>query len=159
MLRFFCLAISLMLALPAGSEPLEKDAVLDMLQRIQGRWRSECRPLDAGARYGYQQTRLVVSFTHFTFSTVEYANAQCLIERSRWLAKYRIVLGSPLLTRDGKTAFAIDFSTAEDPAGLASLYPHNLVHQDSGLLLFGLAPATPSSERLESLDYSVVFRR
>jgi hypothetical protein len=160
MTRLLLLALSLVMALPvAASERLEKDEVLDMLQRIQGRWRSECRPVDSGAHYGYQQTRLVVSFTHFTFSTIEYANAQCLTERSRWQAKYRFVLGGSLLTGDGKVAFAIDFSASEGPAPAGTLYPLNLVHYQSGVLRLGLAPANPSQERLQQLDYSLAFAR
>lgn len=151
---------ALLLAFPAlASERLEQDEVLDMLQRIQGRWRSECRPLDSGARHGYQQTRLVVSLTHFTFSTVEYANAQCLTERSRWQAKYRFVLGGPLQTRDGKVAFAIDFAAGETPTGAGTLYPYNLVHYDSGQLRLGQSPVAPSRERLQQLDYSLTFTR
>lgn len=155
-----CLWLLCLLGFPAlASEREEHEDVLDMLQRIQGRWRSECRPLEAGARFGYQQTRLVVSFTHFTFSTVEYANAQCLTERSRWQVKYRFVLGNPLETSDGKVAFAIDFAASENSAGASRLYPHNIVHYDSGQLRLGLAPVAPSKERLRQLDYSLTFSR
>jgi hypothetical protein len=149
-----------LLALPAAAGPrLEADQVLDMLQKIQGRWRSECRPADAGINGSYQQTRLVVSYTHFTFSTVVYANEKCLTERSRWQAKYRFVLGSPVETRDGKMAFAIDFSSPEDPSGMGNLYPQNIVHYDSGVLHLGRAPALPSQERLQNLDYALPFTR
>jgi len=143
----------------SADERLDAAQVLDMLQRIQGRWRSDCRPVDDGPGHGYQQTRLVVSFTHFTFSTIEYANAQCLTERSRWQAKYRFVLGSPLQTRDSKVAFAIDFSSGEIPSAVETLYPNNLVYSQSGVLLLGQAPLNPSTERLQQLDYSRAFSR
>lgn len=160
MTRVLVWALSLITVLPVvASERLESAEVLDMLQRMQGRWRSECRPVDAGPNHGYQQTRLVVSFTHFTFSTIEYANAQCLIERSRWQAKYRFILGAPMQTHDGKVAFAIDFSSSGGAAGTGTLYPHNLVHAQSGVLLLGRTPATHSKERSQHLDYSVVFSR
>ena|SRR5687768_16415906 len=152
-------AVSLFVVLPVvASERLESAEVLDMLQRMQGRWRSECRPVDTGPNHGYQQTRLVVSFTHFTFSTIEYANAQCLTERSRWQAKYRFILGSPLQTHDGKVAFDVDFSS-EGATGTGALYSHNLVHVQSGILLLGRTPVTPSKERSQQLDYSAVFSR
>lgn len=158
--RVVVLALLFFLVVSASaSERLDSAETLAMLQNIQGRWRSDCRPLDSGAQFGYQQTRLVVSFTHFTFSTVEYANAHCLSERSRWQSKYRFILGAPLLTRDGKEVFAIDFAESEDPSGMSTLHARNIIHYHQGTLLLGLPLAQSSAERLQQLDYAHPFSR
>ncbi len=146
-------------SLALASERRDTDEILGTLQQIQGRWRGDCRPIAPAGGVGYEETRLVVSFTHFAFSTTEYSDADCRLERGRWQSKYRFVLGPPLATSGGTTVFAIDFTETEDRADRSTLAAQDLIRYRDGILWLGLGPAEPPGARLQHIDEARPFFR
>ncbi|MBC6906759.1 hypothetical protein DWB84_15000 [Saccharophagus sp. K07] len=130
---------------------------LDVLQKIQGRWRSDCHPVEAGPRYGYQRINLTVNFTHFKFSVDEFPSAECATPRSTTESRFRFALREPIVARDGTPAFAIDF--AADGAVKMNLYPLNIIHYKAGTLRLGEPPVVEIEDRLQELDRELIFKR
>lgn len=135
----------------------EPGPALNMLQQMQGTWRSPCHPVVSGSRY--QQIRLVVSFTHFVFTTDEFAEPDCLIKRATHKARYRFILRDPFVTLANTEVFAIDFLPVETPSGAPTLYLQNIVKYENGTLRLGSPPVTEMSERLQLLDRELIFSR
>lgn len=151
----FCWSVSSVFA-QSYSEP---GPALNMLEQIQGRWRSQCRPVAEGPGYGYEQTSLTVSFTHFTFVTDIFENSECLVKKTTHASRYRFILREPLMTATGKQAFAIDFQLDNSQDRHFKLHPFNIVGYESGTLRLGEPPVVDSTERLQKLDRELVFSR
>lgn len=154
--RILMLAIACVGA-PAYGQLTKPGPSLNMLQQIQGSWRSDCLAVATGARY--QQTKLVVSFTHFTFTLDEFSEPDCRVSRSTAKSRYRFVLRDPLTTPSNIDVFAIDFLAEDVPSGSSALYPLNIIQYESGTLRLGAPPLLEVEERLQRLDRELVFSR
>lgn len=132
---------------------------LNMLQQIQGAWRSSCHPQPEKLGSGFQEIRLTVSFTHFTFSTEEFDEPDCLVKRHSSKSRYRFVLRDPLITQSREPAFAVDFQVEEIPPGIAPIHPANILSYKSGNLYLGESTTADAQERLQKLDQAVFFSR
>lgn len=142
---------------PAFAQMTKPGPSLNMLQQIQGSWRSGCLAAETGSRY--QQTKLAVSFTHFTFRVDEFAEPDCRVSRSTVKSRYRFVLRDPLTTPSNTDVFAIDFLAEDVPSGSSALYPLNIIQYESGTLRLGAPPLLEVEERLQRLDRELVFSR
>lgn len=155
-----CGLVSLLLVLPAYGQVLTGPGQhLDVLQKIQGRWKSDCHPVEAGPRYGYQRINLIVTFTHFKFSIDEYPAADCMVKRSTSDSHFRYVLRGPVFARDGTPAFAVDFAVEAEKAGHMKLYPFNILNYKAGVLRLGEPPVVETTDRLQELDPNLQFTR
>ena len=133
---------------------------LNMLQHIQGRWRSPCRPVDDGPDFGYEQINLSVNFTHFTVVTEVFENSRCLVKKASHTLRYRFILREPIQTPSGEDVFGIDFRPEDaDVMGHHLLHPLNIVSYKSGTLRLGEPPVVESAERLQKLDRELIFSR
>jgi hypothetical protein len=132
---------------------------LNMLQQIQGGWRSSCHPQPAALGSGFQQIRLTVQFTHFTFLTEEFDEPDCRIKRAGNKSRYRFALREPFVTESQEKVFAIDFQPEEISPGVSPIYPLNIVSYKSGKLYLGEPSASDVQERLQKLDRAVFFSR
>lgn len=150
----FGLSICSPAALAQMSEP---GPGLNMLQQIQGAWRSECHALVSGSRY--QEVRLQVNFTHFIWKFEEFAEPDCRITRATHKARYRFVLRDPFVTLKNIEVFAIDLRPEEISSAITPLHTLNIVKYENGTLRLGAPPATETQERLQLLDRDLIFSR
>lgn len=159
-MRLWFTLFAFLIGCPAYSQILpQSGSNLDLLQKIQGRWSSKCRPLDAGARFGYQQTLLVVSFTHFTFTVEEFPTGDCVSKHLARSDKYRFILREPVLIQGQHKGFTVDFSRDEEFEPAIFLYPLNIIHYEAGTLRLGEPPVVETEGRLHKLDRDLVFTR
>jgi hypothetical protein len=142
---------------PAMAQISKPGPELNMLRQIQGMWRSNCYSVESGSRY--QQTKLVVSFTHFVFTADEFAEPECRVKRATHKARYRFILRNPFVTPANIEVFAIDFRPEEVSSGFPNLYPLNIVKYESGTLRLGAPPVLETQERLQRLDRERLFTR
>jgi hypothetical protein len=155
--RFAVILFVGLLCPAAFAQMSQPGPALNMLQQMQGVWRSNCQPFISGARY--QQTKLVVSFTHFAFTTDEFAEPDCRIKRASHKARYRFILRDPFVTLTNIEVFAIDFRPEEISSGISLLHPQNIVKYESGTLRLGSPPVAETEERLQLLDRELIFSR
>lgn len=141
----------------AFAQLLKPGPELRVLQQIQGTWRDTCRAIASGSRY--QQTKLIVGYTHFVFATDEFSEPDCRIKRTSHQARYRFVLREPLITQANEEVFAIDFQPEEVSSGFPRLYPLNIIKYERGTLRLGSPPVVETSERLQRLDREQLFSR
>ncbi len=132
---------------------------LEALRQIQGTWRSACHPQPADLGSGFQQIRLNVQFTHFTFTTEEFDEPDCRIKRASSKSRYRFVLRDPFLNKAQEQVFAIDFHVEEIPPGAAPVPSQNILSYKSGTLRLGDPSSASADERLQKLDHSLLFSR
>lgn len=142
---------------PALAQISKPGPELNMLQQMQGTWRGNCHPVISSSRY--QQTKLVVSFTHFAFTTDEFTEPDCRIKRATYKSRYRFILRAPFVTPANTEVFAIDLRPEEISSGIPTLHSLNIVKYESGTLRLGSPPAVETKERLQLLDRELIFSR
>ena len=148
------------LSCAAGAQTLSTPGPgLEALRQIQGTWRSACHPQPADLGSGFQQIRLHVQFTHFTFTTEEFDEPDCRVKRASSKSRYRFVLRDPFLNKSQEQVFAIDFQAEEIPPGAAHVPAHNILSYKSGTLRLGDPSSASPDERLQKLDHSLLFSR
>ena len=157
-MKVIALILSLALcSFSAQAQISEPGPGLNILQQMQGAWRSKCHALVSGSRY--QEIRLQVSFTHLTVTADEFEEPDCLIKRATHNARYRFILRDPFVTLKNIPVFAIDFRPEEISPGIAPLHALNIVQYESGTLRLGSPPAVETQDRLQLLDRELIFFR
>jgi hypothetical protein len=160
MTKFALCSVLVGLSAAAGAQTLTSPGpTLEVMRQIQGAWRSECHPQPTDLGSGFQQIRLQVQFTHFTFTTEEYDEPDCRIKRASSKSRYRFVLREPFLNKAQEQVFAIDFQVEEIPPGVSPVHPQNILSYKSGTLRIGDPKSARPDERLQKLDRSLLFSR
>lgn len=158
--KFALCLVLFALSFAAGAQTLSTPGPgLEVLRQIQGAWRSACHPQPADLGSGFQQIRLNVQFTHFTFTTEEFDEPDCRIKRASSKSRYRFVLRDPFLNKAQEKVFAIDFHAEEIPPGVAPVHPLNILSYKSGTLHLGDASSAGPEDRLQKLDRTLLFSR
>jgi hypothetical protein len=133
---------------------------LQLLTQIQGAWSNECRRAGINPSEGYRKDFLNVNFTHFEFLAKIYSDENCNRMLTQWPAKFRFVLGDPILLPNHDKVFQLDLSEESDPANAWSLSVNNILLYTSGRLFLGreslLGPATT---RVTTLDHDQFYSR
>lgn len=141
----------------ATAQMSEPGPALNMLQQMQGAWRSDCHAMVSGSRY--REIRLQVNFTHFIVTAEEFAEPDCRIMRATHKARYHFILRDPFVTLKNIEVFAIDFLPEELSPEIAPLHPLNIIKYESGTLRLGSPPAVETPARLQLLDHELMFSR
>lgn len=130
-------------------------AVVDVLQRMQGSWKTECTAIENAGR----QQHLTVTFTHITVSRREFSGTECRVERQRSQRRYRFTLTEPVITTGGDRAYALNLS--EDVVAGSGVEPFqlNLIRVEAGKLVLGDPEFSPARVRPDRLDHRTVFTR
>jgi hypothetical protein len=135
---------------------------LQMLSKIQGQWQRQCRPVGLTPRQGYKIERVSISFTHMDFLAIVYEDDECKQEKTRWPAKFKFVLGDPLVfdTAPQQQVFALELLEVTDPAQAWELSPSTVMSYHQGHLYFGReSPLGSTSTRLSTLERDFPFSR
>ncbi len=141
-------------ATAAARQSVSPGAAVDVLQRMQGRWKTEC----AANENASQQKHLAVTFTHMVVSDREFTDRECRIEHQRSQRRFRFTLTEPVITTGGERAYALNLS--EDAAGSGvEPFQLNLVRVEAGKLVLGDPEFSPAGVRPIGLDYRTVFIR
>jgi len=123
---------------------------LGMMQKIQGAWRDKCRPIPESDKW--KLTKLVVSYTHFTFKITEYKSRRCISELGRRQEKYLYSLGQSLESLSGQAVFAVDFKRDTREPAKYPIYPKNIIRYEKGQLLLGKKMFKANGQRLVRLN-------
>lgn len=129
-------------------------AMVDMLQRMQGKWKTECAVIGDTSR----QQHLSVTFTHMVVSRQEFSDTECRLERQRLQRRYRFTLTDTVITTGGERAYALNLAEDGADEGRESGW-FNLIRVDAGKLLLGDPEFSPTQTRPNRLDHSTVFAR
>lgn len=147
------------ISLPSYAADLAGSAdTLGMLQKIQGSWRTKCRPV-MSTKNAFSITKLSVSFTYFTFKTTEYKTGRCVHVIKKAEEKYKFGIRGAIPLVSGKDAFAVDFKEVNNFGSAGGIYSLNIIRFEDGQLFLGDDFVDPKGKRLTKLDLQVPFVR
>lgn len=148
--------VTLLLLSPvvAARQSVSPGAVVDVLQRMQGKWKTECTADNDISR----QQHLAVTFTHIEVSRTEFSDSECRLERQRLKTRFRFTLTEPIITQNGDRAFALNLIEEAGTEG-SDAARLNLIRVAAGKLVLGDPEFSPTQKRPSHLDYRTVFTR